>query len=146
MEFITVRTFQNYFEAHLLLTKLQSGGVECYLKDESIVTVGPFLSHAVGGIKLIVRKENEKEVLAILEEMDEAYRKTAVCPKCGNHTIERVPGKSSSNRITAILTFLFGDLALSAKNVYQCSSCKYECDTLSEPYYELPVYGEEKLN
>ncbi len=57
MDLITIRTFQNYFFAHILLTKLRSVGIECYLKDEFTVTTDPFLSNALGGIKLVVPKE-----------------------------------------------------------------------------------------
>ena len=57
MDLITVRTFQNYFSAQILLTKLRSAGVECYLKDEFTVTMAPFLSNGLGGIKLVVKNK-----------------------------------------------------------------------------------------
>jgi DNA-directed RNA polymerase subunit M/transcription elongation factor TFIIS len=136
MDFVTIRTFQNYFSAHILLTRLRSLGVECYLKDEFTVTIDPILSNAVGGIKLIVKKEKEEEAYEILRKFDEEYMRSAVCPKCGNHTIELVPKKTATNIATAILSWLFGSYAVSAENVYQCSSCKYESDTLPETFHK----------
>lgn len=147
MEFITIRTFQNYFSAHILLSKLKDGGMECYLKDEFTVTIDPILSNAVGGIKLVVKKEDEKEACELLRIFDQEYMRSAVCPKCGNQTIDLVPKKTTANMLTAILTWLFGSYAISAKNVYQCSSCGYESDSLPENFQEeFANFTEENLN
>ncbi len=115
MDLITIRTFQNYFSAQILLTKLRSAGIECYLKDEFMVTVAPFLSNGVGGIKLVVKRKDEQEVSVLLNQFDEEYRKSAVCPKCGNNTIELVPKKTTANTLTAILSWIFSNYALSAE-------------------------------
>lgn len=147
MDLITLRTFQNYFSAHILLTRLRSLGIECFLKDEFTVTVDPILSNAVGGIKLVVTKENEQEARQILQELDEEYMKSAVCPKCGNHTIQLVPKNTTANMATAILSWLFSNYAVSAENVYQCSTCKYESATLPETFdNDSLLYETEELN
>jgi DNA-directed RNA polymerase subunit M/transcription elongation factor TFIIS len=147
MDFITIRTFQNYFTAHIFLTRMKSAGIQCFLKDEFTVTVDPILSNAVGGIKLVVRKEDEAAANNLLNEFDEAYRQSAVCPKCGNKTIELVPKQTTANIATAILTWLFGSYAISVKNVYQCSSCKYESENLTENFeHDSLEYEEENLN
>ncbi len=145
MNLITIRTFQNYFSAHILLTKLRSSGIECYLKDEFTVTIDPFLSNAVGGIKLVVKKENQQEACAILQHFDEEYMKSAVCPKCGSHTIELVPKKTTANMVTVILSWLFSNYAVSAKNVYQCSTCKFESATLPETFHDDSLLYEREL-
>ena len=147
MNLITIRTFQNYFSAHILLTRLRSSGLECYLKDEFTVTVDPFLSNALGGIKLVVKKENEREACDMLQQFDEEYMNNAVCPRCGNHTIGLVPKNTTSNRATAILSWLLGSYAISAENVYQCSSCKYESANLPETFPDDSLlYETEELN
>jgi predicted RNA-binding Zn-ribbon protein involved in translation (DUF1610 family) len=147
MEFTTIRTFQNYFSAHIILTKLKDVGMECYLKDEFTVTIDPILSNAVGGIKLIVKKEDEKEAAHILRLFDDAYRQSVVCPKCGSKNIELVPVKTTINIVTAVLTWLFGSYAISTKNVYQCSSCGYESENLPEAFRDdMMEYEEENLN
>ena len=133
MEFVTVRTFSNYFSANILLSKLQDGGVQCFLKDEFTVTVDPILANAVGGIKLMVNKDDEAEVVDIIKHFDEEYRRTAVCPKCGSNDIELVPKRNSANMLAAILSWLFSSYAVSAENVYQCSVCGYESNVLPEP-------------
>ncbi|MEO6812351.1 MAG: hypothetical protein ABI172_00355 [Ginsengibacter sp.] len=146
MDLITVRTFQNYFSAQILLTKLRSAGVECYLKDEFTVTMAPFLSNGLGGIKLVVKKKDEREVLLLLEQFDDEYRKSAVCPKCGSNNIELVPKRSTGNLLTAILSWLFSNYAISSKNVYQCGTCGFESDTLPESFHNTLIEHEEELN
>jgi predicted RNA-binding Zn-ribbon protein involved in translation (DUF1610 family) len=147
MEFVTIRTFQNYFTAHILLGRFRDSGIECFLKDEFTVTVDPILSNAVGGIKLIVKKEDEEEANLLLQQFDESYRQSAVCPKCGSKTIELVPKKTTANIATAILTWLFGSYAISVKNIYQCSSCGYESENLPETFHHDELeFEEENLN
>ncbi len=143
MDFVTIRTFQNYFSAHIMLTKFRDAGIECYLKDEFTVTVDPILSNAVGGIKLIVKTGDEKEAFHLLELFGQQYMRSAVCPKCGNQTIELVPKKTTVNIFTAILTWLFGNYAISVKNVYQCSVCGYESETLPENLREESITFQE---
>jgi len=136
MEFVTVRTFTNYFSANILLSKLQDGCVQCFLKDEFTVTVDPILANAVGGIKLMVKKNDEAEVFQILKHFDEDYRRNAVCPKCGSNNIELVPKRNSANMMAAILSWLFSSYAVSAENIYQCSACGYESSILPEPFMD----------
>lgn len=146
MELVTVRTFNNYFSANILLSKLRDGGIECYLKDEFTVTMDPFLSNAIGGIKLVVNKDDVPEVLDLLQHFDEAYRRNAVCPKCASHNIELVPKRNAANMITAILSWIFASYAVSAENVYQCTACGYESATLPEPLNTTNFFETENLN
>ena len=147
MELVTIRTFNNYFSANILLTKLQDAGFQCYLKDEYTVTIDPLLTNAVGGIKLVIRKEDEQEVTTIMEHFDDQYRRSAVCPKCGSHDIHLVPKRSTANMVTAILSWLFSDYAVSAENVYQCGVCGFESDILPESWQNnINYYEPEALN
>lgn len=132
MDFVTLRTFQNNFSAHLLLTKLRSAGITCFLKDEFTVTVDPVLSNAIGGIKLVVKKTEQEEAMELLRVIDEDYIKSAVCPQCGKHTIELVPKNTTKNMASVFLSWVLGSYAVSPRNVYQCSSCRYESETLPE--------------
>lgn len=147
MDFITLRTFQNSFSAHLILTKLRSAGINCFLEDEFTVTVDPILSNAIGGIKLVVRKEEQEDAIELLQVIDEDYIRSAVCPRCGKHTIELVPKNTTKNMASVFLSWVLGSYAVSPKNVYQCSSCKYESETLPESFdNDIEEYSEENLN
>ena len=70
MDIVTIRTFDNYFSANILLTRLRHAGIECYLKDEYTVTIDPLLSNAIGGIKLIVKKTEELKQEGCCREMN----------------------------------------------------------------------------
>ena len=147
MELVTVRTFSNSISANLLLSRLRNGGIECYLKDEYTVTMDPLLTNAVGGIKLVVRKEDATEVFWLLKQFDKDFQSKAVCPKCGSHDIELVPKRSAANMITAILSWIFSSYAVSAENIYKCSNCGYESETLPESVgADAGTFEPENLN
>lgn len=130
MELVTVRTFDNYFSASIILTRLQHDGIECYLKDEHTVTIDPILTNAIGGIKLVVKKEDEQTALELLRTYHFEYMQSAQCPKCGSNSFSQVTKKDVGNYLTAIITWLFSSYAVAAKYVYQCSNCGYESETL----------------
>lgn len=54
MNFVQLRSYDNYISAHISMTMLQDAGINCHLKDEHIITLDPFLSPALGGMKLMV--------------------------------------------------------------------------------------------
>ena len=132
MEIVTIRTFDNYFLANILLTRLRDSGVQCYLKDEYTVTIDPLLSNAIGGIKLIVRKEDAPGALEMLKTFDNDYNNAVQCPACGSHDIILVPKRGIENMLTAISTWIFSSYAVSAENVYKCNQCGHESETLPE--------------
>lgn len=137
MELIILRTFDNYFLANILLTKLRDAGLECYLKDEYTVTIDPLLSNAIGGIKLVTKKSNATKAYALLNHFDNEYRNAVRCPKCGSNDIVLMPKQSAENFIAAIASWLFSAYAVSAENIYQCNKCGYQSEQLPEAYNEL---------
>jgi predicted RNA-binding Zn-ribbon protein involved in translation (DUF1610 family) len=132
IETVTLRAFDNYFTANLLLTRLRDAGIECYLKDEFTITIDPLLSNALGGIKVIVRKETYPQALAMLKAFDEAAARMLVCPNCGGHNFTLMPKKTAENYTTAVMSWLFSAYAVSAENVYKCDKCGYESESLPE--------------
>lgn len=132
MELVTIRTFDNYFSANILLTRLRDSGVQCYLKDEYTVTLDPLLSNAIGGIKLVVRKDDEPGARELLQSFDHDYKNAVQCPNCGSHDIILVPKAGVENMLTAIATWLFSSYAVSAENVYKCNQCGFESESLPE--------------
>lgn len=66
----TVRSYDNYFNAYLALNKLLSEGIEAFLQNEHIVTIDPFLSNAVGGIKVNVFTQDAPLALMILDTVN----------------------------------------------------------------------------
>ncbi len=132
MELVTVKSFDNYFSANIILTRLQSEGIECYLKDENTVTIDPMLSNAIGGIKLVVKKEDEAGVIKLLRSYHIQYMLSATCPDCGSNSFNHIAKPGISNYLTAILTWIFSSYAVAPDYVYQCGNCGYECETLPD--------------
>ncbi len=132
MNIIAIKTFTNYFSANISLTRLQDAGIECYLKDEYTVTIDPILMNAIGGIKLVVKDEDELEARRFLKIFDEEYAMAATCPKCGSHSFSYIAKPVAKNYITAILTWIFSSYAIAPDYIYQCGKCGYECERLPE--------------
>jgi hypothetical protein len=71
MNFILIRSFDNYIPAHIALGRLKEEYINCYLQDEYSVTIDPFLSNAIGGIKLMVAETQAERALEILNTPQE---------------------------------------------------------------------------
>ena len=70
MDFVALRSFDNYVLAHIVLNMLRDSGINCHLKDENIITLDPFLSPALGGMKLMVDTSQVEEATELLEETE----------------------------------------------------------------------------
>jgi len=70
MDFVALRSFDNYVLAHIVLNMLRDAGINCHLKDENIITIDPFLSPAIGGMKLMVETSQVEEATELLEETE----------------------------------------------------------------------------
>src|SRR5688572_11327171 len=101
---VTVASFSQPIEAHLLRTKLESEGIECQLKDEHIVRMDWFYSNAVGGVKVQVREEDVARVRALLDSLPPTTVSSAPqpCPACG-----ALAGKPDRQLWKIALCFLF---------------------------------------
>src|SRR5262245_8501977 len=90
MNYVELRSFDNYIYANILLLRMKSEGVDCYLKDENVVTIDPLLSPAVGGMKLMVNDAELLKATSLLDEIELEYLKSLPCPSCGQTTIQRI--------------------------------------------------------
>lgn len=66
MDFVPVISFNDYIEANIILGRLQTEGVNCWLKDENSATITPFFSNAIGGIKLMVAEAEAARAIELL--------------------------------------------------------------------------------
>ena len=71
MKFIQLKSFDNYFEAHIVMGNLQDQNITCWLKDEYSVTIDPLLLNAIGGIKLMVPEAQAERAWHILQQLQE---------------------------------------------------------------------------
>lgn len=132
MNFVVIKTFDNYFSANVLLARLESEGIMCYLRDEHTVTIDPLLTNAIGGIKLMVSDTDLDKAQTVLQSIQEQSIAEAICPSCHQKGFTYLPKTTSKNYVTAILTWIFSGLALAPDYVYRCNNCDYEVTTIPE--------------
>lgn len=120
-------------DAHLLMGRLESEGIECWLQDENTVTINPIWTNAVGGIKLMVKKEDAVLARQIFWEIETSRKQAIGCPKCKGHNIELVSTpRKVTNWFSAIFTFFVGDYALTVDKVNHCFDCGHEFENVNE--------------
>lgn len=113
MKLITIKTFDNSIEAHMLRSKLESEGITCFLFDENIISLNLLYNVTVGGIKLKIIESDIKKTQEIIAEIEKApltdeKEELISCPTCnstnlyaGFKSMKGVRGISST-----ILSFL----------------------------------------
>jgi hypothetical protein len=127
MEWVLLNAYPNYVDAHIAKGVLEENEIICWLKDEHTVTIDPILTNAVGGIKLMVGKEQAQKAWEILEGLRKEQKVLLACPQCGSHNIELVSTpRKAMNWISAITTFFIGDYAIATDKVNHCFDCGKE--------------------
>ncbi len=86
---VLVATVSQPMEAMPIQVKLGSFGIESELMDNLTVAANPFLSNAIGGIKIFVSVTDAVRATEILKEhrraeVEEQAELARTCPKCGN--------------------------------------------------------------
>jgi len=67
MSFVAIHSYDNYIPAHIAMGRLKEEFINCYLLNENSVTIDPFLSNSIGGIKLMVAETQAERALEILD-------------------------------------------------------------------------------
>lgn len=129
--FVTIATFNDFTEAHIMKGRLEASGILCFLADQNIVAAQPFYALAVGGIKLQVTEGDVEEAHKILSDihtgdneyvLDDSIDLAAPelknssdvrCPNCGSNLIEE------ETRTPSIFSFRF----LFGSHKYKCNNC-----------------------
>ena len=123
MELITIRTFDNSIEAHMVKSKLESENIMCFLFDENIVGLNP-LKINESDIQKATEIIEETEKTALTNDQGEIIK----CPNCASEEI--ISGfksmKGSKGILSAIISFLFMVFPIYYKTVYKCKNCGNE--------------------
>jgi Putative prokaryotic signal transducing protein len=133
MNYITLRSYDNYIPAHIAMARLENEGINCYLKDEFTVTIDPILSNAVGGIKLCVHPAQIERATDLFHLMEEQTKQMQACPACNSQNVQYItqPGKAV-NWFAALISWFVASYAVDVKKVYHCFNCGNEFHELSE--------------
>jgi hypothetical protein len=144
---ITIATFTNPLEAHIVSGRLQAEGIESFVAHEHHIWANWFLSTALGGVKLqvrpedvhqageILRQEQSGDYETLLEEsdkMDAAPRPT--CPVCRSEDITSI---RRSGRISLFIVWL-SSLPLPYSSVTMaCRRCGHTWANREEQAYPV---------
>jgi len=71
-ELVVIADFGGPMEAHLAKARLEAEGIQAFLLDENAVSVNPFYSPALGGVKLAVAARDADRARKILGLSGEA--------------------------------------------------------------------------
>jgi len=127
-QLITVATFSQPMEAHVLKGRLEAEGITAYLLDENIVSINILYSNAVGGVKVQVDEADVEAALKIVGELPplelvpppdaEPDSQEPACAKCGSREYlrERHLGLLALQILT--LGFAFG-----GRPRWKCAKC-----------------------
>jgi len=130
---ITIATYTNPLEAHIVRGRLQAEGIETYVAHEHHIWANWFLSTALGGVKLQVRPEDAQQAQEILRQEQEGDYEMLVaeadkasaeprpaCPVCGS---EDIAPTRRSGRLSLFIVWL-SSLPLPYSNVTMaCRRC-----------------------
>jgi len=81
MNFVQLRSFDNYVNANIQLGMLQEAGINCHLQDEYTITIDPLLNYAIGGMKLMVYESQVPRALQLLASTDEPVEEVSQYPE-----------------------------------------------------------------
>lgn len=87
--------FEYSTEAHVTKSKLDSENIQTMLMDEKTIDSDPLVSNAIGGVKLLVHKNDFEKAVKIYNEI-RVYQKDKNgneinCPKCQSNRILIAP-------------------------------------------------------
>jgi DNA-directed RNA polymerase subunit RPC12/RpoP len=129
--FKLVKRFQYSSEAQIFSGKLESEGIEVYLRDNHTIDSNPIWSNAVGGVKLYVKIQDFDKANEILSNIPfyslDENSKPLKCAKCGAEEIEMVTSVKDNKTLFAfIISLFFVLMPLYSKHRYKCNNCKFE--------------------
>jgi hypothetical protein len=132
MEYVEIRSFDNYLEANIVLNMLQHWDVNCHLKDENVITIDPLLSPALGGMKLMVHHTHVERAWELLDTAEKEYLKNIPCPVCKSHGLEKVTvTKKHTCKLAALASMLLNGHTIELTTLYRCNVCRYDFKDLT---------------
>jgi len=128
---VNISSYRDLQDAYLAKGKLESEGIQTFLRNEHTIGIQWLYSTALGGVKLDVPKSQVQEALKILEEDDSneitdqdnagSSDNQNTCPNCNSSNIQF----SDRARIFGAISLMIGfPLVLFGKR-YKCLKCHH---------------------
>ncbi len=89
------------------------------------MTLTPFFGNAIGFIKVVVAKPDAAAALELVSEFETQESAEAICPQCGSGGFLPAKSQSGSNKVVAMLTWLFSNYAIAPDTIYECEACGF---------------------
>lgn len=125
MQTTVLQSFDNYFSANIILTKLENEGIRCYLIDELSSTIYPALSNSILGIKLSVDSRQVERAKSLLEKYHQEYVDSAVCPMCKKTTMTIIDKEIPTTTLIKLFKLLSKKYMQPYERIYKCNSCHH---------------------
>ncbi|MFT2010160.1 DUF2007 domain-containing protein [Pontibacter sp. 13R65] len=140
LRLVTIATFSQPTEAHILKGRLESEGIPCYLGDEHIVGAHPFYSVAVGGVKLQVEEQHAEEARELVNRIQsgrghldadedielappmQQHEPAMLCPICDS---DHVREENYSKTVFSFSYLLLGFPLPFFNRKFKCYDCGY---------------------
>ncbi len=133
MSYRILKSYEFSHEAHLDLAKLQDEGIRAFLKNDTMVSIAPHYSNAVGGVLLVVESAQwdfanrlllgNQDTEQMLQELypDSKPEENRQCTRCGSRDVFQ--GRSVLSGIMFLILFV---LPVSLrKNRFHCATCDH---------------------
>lgn len=129
--FELVGSYQYSSEAEILKGKLESEGIDVFMRDNNTIDANPMYSNAIGGVKLFVKNEDFIKSKTILSEISsyslDENNEIIKCPKCGAQKTAMVTSiKDLKTTFAFIFSLLFVLMPIYSKHRYKCDKCNFE--------------------
>ena len=86
---ITITKVTYLHEAEMLCMRLEAEGIKTFIPDQNTVSIQPFYSDAMGGIRVQVDEEDLAHAREILKDLiPQTARGMFTCPKCQSDSVE----------------------------------------------------------
>jgi len=133
MALITIKTFDNPIDAHLLKSKLESEDIVCYLFDEHTVSMNPLYNITIGGIKLKINEFDLEKARIVYDSIhDTPYTddggNAVTCPKCESTDLftEYDTRRGVAAFFSSLIAFFFLVVPFYSKKMFKCKKCGEE--------------------
>jgi hypothetical protein len=127
MDFVELRSFDNYIEANIVMNMLQHHNINCHLKDENIVTIDPILSPVIGGMKLMVHHAHVERAWDLMDQAEQQYLKDIPCPVCHAHALRAVSiTRNHRCKLSALASMILNGHSVEVRKIYRCGKCGYD--------------------
>ena len=129
--FELIGSYQYSSEALIMKGKLESEGIQVFIRDNYTVDTNPLYSNAVGGVKLFVNQIDYNKAKDVISKISlysfDDNSKLIKCPNCREEQIKMTTSiKDYKSLFAFILSMLFVIMPFYSKYKYKCNSCGFE--------------------